>query len=99
MNAMPLRMHTPPHPGEIVRQLCFEPLQLTITEAAEALGVSRGKLSAFLNGRTRISVEMAARLSLAFGTSAESWLNHQFHYDLWQVWNLGQSLRVVKFAA
>ena len=84
MNA-PLRMHNPPHPGEILRQLCLEPLGLTITEAAEGLGVSRKTLSAILNGRASVSPEMAVRLSLAFGTSAESWLNHQLQYDLWQV--------------
>ena len=92
-------MHNPPHPGEILRQLCLEPLQLTITEAAEGLGVSRKTLSAILNGRASISPEMAVRLSLAFGTSAESWLNHQLHHDLWQVRKQSKNMRVVKFAA
>lgn len=95
----PLRMHNPPHPGEVLRQLCLEPLGLFVTEVAEGLGVSRKTLSAILNGRARVSPEMAVRLSLAFGTSAESWLNHQLQYDLWQVDKQRKSLRVVKFAA
>lgn len=69
-------MHNPPHPGEVLKELCIEPLGLSITDAAEGLGVSRKTLSAILNGRAGISPEMAIRLSLAFDTSAESWLNH-----------------------
>lgn len=97
--AATLRMHNPPHPGEILRQLCLEPLGLTVTEVAEGLGVSRKTLSSILNSRASVSPEMAVRLSLAFGTSAESWLNHQLQYDLWQVQKKRKSLRVVKFAA
>jgi addiction module HigA family antidote len=78
-----MKMHNPPHPGEVLRELCIEPLGLTVTRAAEALGVSRKTLSAILNGRAGISPEMAIRLSKAFGTSAESWLNQQVQYDLW----------------
>ena len=78
-----MRMHNPPHPGEILRMLCLEPLGLTVTAAAEALGVSRKTLSSILNGRAGISPEMAIRLSIAFGTTAESWLNQQSQYDLW----------------
>jgi addiction module HigA family antidote len=76
-------MHNPPHPGEILRELCLEPLGISVTAAAESLGVSRKTLSAILNGRAGISPEMAIRLSIAFDTSAESWLNQQMHYDLW----------------
>ena len=90
-------MHNPPHPGEILRRLCLEPLGLTVTEAAAGLGVSRKTLSAIVNGRASVSPEMAVRLSLAFGTSAESWLNHQLQYDLWQVQKRRKNLRVVKF--
>lgn len=75
-------MHNPPHPGEILRELCLEPLDLTVTDAAQALGVSRKTLSAILNGRAGISPEMAIRLAKAFDTSAESWLNQQMQYDL-----------------
>ena len=78
-----MKMHNPPHPGEILRELCLEPLGLSVTRAAEALGVSRKTLSAILNGRVGITPEMAIRLSKAFGTSAESWLNQQVQYDLW----------------
>ncbi|PSQ88954.1 MAG: addiction module antidote protein, HigA family [Bacteroidetes bacterium QS_8_64_10] len=77
-------MKSPPHPGEIVRKDCIEPLNLTVTEAAEGLGVSRKHLSALVNGRSGISPEMAIRLSKAFGGSAESWLTQQMQYDLRQ---------------
>ena len=75
-------MHNPPHPGEVLKELCLEPLGLTVTEAAEALGVSRKTLSSILNGRAGISPEMAIRLAKAFDTTAESWLNQQMQYDL-----------------
>ena len=78
-----MRMHNPPHPGEVLKTLCLEPLDLSVTEAAKALDVSRKTLSAILNGRAGISPEMAVRLSIAFGTSAESWLSQQVQYDLW----------------
>jgi addiction module HigA family antidote len=77
-------MYNPPHPGEVLRELCMEPLKLTVTEAAEGLGVSRKTLSGILNERAGISPEMAIRLSKAFGTSAESWLSQQAQYDLWR---------------
>lgn len=72
-----MMMNRPPHPGEVLRELCLEPLGLTGTRAAGALGVSRKTLSAILIGRAGISPEMAVRLSIAFGTSAESWLRQQ----------------------
>jgi len=78
-----MRMHNPPHPGEILRELCIEPLGISVTEAAKALGVSRKTLSSILNGRSGISPEMAIRLSKAFNTTPESWLNQQVQYDLW----------------
>ena len=78
-----LRMYQPPHPGEILRELCLIPLALSVTEAAESLGVSRNTLSAILNGRAGISPEMAIRSSIAFNTTAESWLRQQMEYDLW----------------
>lgn len=92
-------MHNPPHPGEVLRQLCLEPLGLSVTEAAKGLGVSRKTLSSILNGRAGVSPEMAVRLSLAFGTTSESWLNHQVQYDLWQAEKQRKSLRVMKLAA
>ncbi len=94
-----MRMHNPPHPGEIIKSLCLEPLGLSVTEAAKALGVSRKTLSAILNGRAGISSEMAVRLSIAFDTSAESWLNQQTQYDLWHAEQRRKQLRVTKLAA
>lgn len=94
-----MRMHNPPHPGAIIKQLCLEPLGLTVTETAQALGVSRKTLSSILNGRAGISPEMAVRLSLAFGTSAESWLNQQTQYDLWHAELDRKKLRVTRLAA
>jgi len=70
-----MKMHNPPHPGEVLKEFCLEPLNLTVTDASRAPGVSRKTLSAILNGRAGISPEMAVRLSIAFNTSAESWLN------------------------
>lgn len=94
-----MRMHNPPHPGEVLKSLCLQPLGITVTEAAAALGVSRKTLSAILNGRAGISPEMAVRLSIAFNTSAESWLNQQVQYDLWHAELRRKKLRVSKLAA
>lgn len=76
-------MHNPPHPGVIIKELCLNPLDLTVTDAAKALDVSRKTLSAIINGKAGVSPEMAVRLSIAFNTSSESWLNQQSQYDLW----------------
>lgn len=94
-----MRMHNPPHPGEILKQLCLDPLDLTITEAAKALGVSRKTLSAIINRRASITPEMAVRLSMAFGTTSESWLNQQLQYDLWHAEQLRKKLNVKRLAA
>lgn len=75
-------MHTPPHPGRIIRQECLEPLNLTVTEAARKLGVSRVTLSEIVNERRGISPEMAIRLSKALGSSPEVWAGLQMQYDL-----------------
>jgi addiction module HigA family antidote len=75
-------MHNPPHPGEIIREFCIEPLNLSVTEAANALGVTRKTLSALLNGRSGISPEMALRLSKVFGRTPEGWLRLQLQFDL-----------------
>ena len=92
-------MHNPPHPGEVLRELCLEPLNLSVTDAAEALGVSRKTLSSILNGRAGISPEMALRLSKAFNTTPESWLNQQQQYDLWQAMNSGLVIKVKRLHA
>ena len=94
-----MRMHNPPHPGEILCELCLEPLELSVTRAAEALGVSRKTLSAILNGRAGISPEMAIRLSKAFDTSAESWLNQQVQYDLWLAEQNAEDIEVEQLSA
>ena len=94
-----MRMHNPPHPGEVLRELCLEPLELTISEAARALGVSRKTLSSIVNERQGISAEMAVRLSIAFDTTAESWLNQQVQYDLWQAEQQRKKLRVKRLSA
>jgi addiction module HigA family antidote len=94
-----MKMYEPPHPGDIVNELCLKPMGLTVTEAAAALGVSRKTLSAILNGRAGISPEMAVRLSIAFDTTAESWLNQQVQYDLWKVERRRKKLRVKPLAA
>lgn len=94
-----MRMHNPPHPGEVLRKLCIEPLGLSVTRAAEALGISRKTLSAILNERAGISPEMAIRLSKAFGTSAESWLNQQAQYDLWLAEANTKNIHVEKLTA
>jgi addiction module HigA family antidote len=90
-----MKMNDPPHPGEILRELCLEPLDITVTEAAKALGVTRKALSELLNGRSGVSPAMALRLSVAFGTTPESWLNMQQQYDLWRARST-TSLRHVK---
>jgi addiction module HigA family antidote len=94
-----MKMHNPPHPGEVLRQLCLEPLNLTVTDTARSLGVSRKALSSILNGRTGISPEMAVRLSIAFNTTAESWLNQQLQYDLWHAEKNRARLHVEKLSA
>ena len=78
-------MKDPPHPGEVIRELCIAPAGLTVTAAAAVLGVSRKALSELLNGHSGVSPEMAVRLSKAFGGSIESWLTQQMQYDLARV--------------
>ncbi len=92
-----MAMKAPPHPGEVIRELCLDPLGLTVTAAAKGLGVSRKALSELLNGRSGISPEMAIRLSKAFGGSAESWLRQQMQYDLAQVQQKADSIDVKRF--
>jgi len=80
-----MAMKNPPHPGRFVRRQRIEPLNLSITAAASALGVTRTTLSELVNGKRGISAEMAVRLSKVFGGSAESWLVQQVQYDLAQI--------------
>lgn len=92
-------MHNPPHPGEVIKELCVEPLGLSVTDAAKALGISRKTLSNILNGHAGISPEMAVRLSIAFNTTSESWLNLQLQYDLWFAEKERKTLSVKKLVA
>jgi addiction module HigA family antidote len=92
-------MHNPPHPGEIVREDCLKALDLTVTQAAKGLGVTRKTLSSILNGRSGVSAEMALRLSKAFGSTPEHWLQMQLAYDLWQAKRRAKKLHVKKFFA
>jgi len=77
-------MHKPAHPGEVLREMYIEPLGLTVTQTAKALGVTRKALSELVNMRSGISTNMALRLSKAFGTTPELWLNMQRNFDLIQ---------------
>jgi len=90
-------MLNPPHPGEVVRELCLDPLDLSVTAAAEGLGVARKTLSELLNGHAGISPEMALRLSMGFGGSAESWLQQQALYDLAQTRKKAGNLNIKRF--
>jgi antitoxin HigA-1 len=92
-----MKMHNPPHPGEIIRDQCLEPLGLTITAAAKGLGVTRKALSELLNGHSGVSPEMAIRLSKAFGGRPETWLQLQMQYDLRQAERRADSIEVTRF--
>lgn len=89
-----MAMNNPPHPGGIVKRQCLQPLGLTVTRAAQGLGVTRQALSELLNERTGISVEMAIRLSKAFGSTPETWLGIQTAYDLWQAKDRAEEITV-----
>ena len=91
-------MHNPPHPGGILKRQCLEPLGLTVTRAARGLGVTRQALSELVNERAGISVEMAIRLSKAFGSTPETWLGMQMAYDLWKARNRAGEISVEEFA-
>jgi len=92
-------MRNPPHPGGILRRQCLEPLGLSVTEAARGFGVTRQALSELVNEKSGISVEMAIRLSKAFGSSPEAWLGMQMAYDLWQARGRMTAIEVRRFDA
>lgn len=93
-----MRMYNPPHPGEILRELWLEPMNISVTKMASHLHVSRKALSELVNARTSLSAEMAMRLELALGKSADSWLAHQADFDLWHLQSRSQSLGVKAIA-
>lgn len=77
-------MKNPSHPGEVVRVTCLKPLDLSVTEGARILGVSRQALSNLVNCKSRMSVDMAIRLAKAFGSTTEAWILMQAYYDVAQ---------------
>lgn len=93
----PLKMKNPPHPGCAVRVDCLEPYDLTITEAAKALSVSRSALSNLVNGSADLSWDMAIRLAKAFGGTAEGWMGLQFHYDAAKAEQRARKIKVKLF--
>jgi addiction module HigA family antidote len=93
-----MTMKNPPHPGLSVRHDCIEALDLTITEAADILGVTRQTLNNLVNGKAGISPEMAIRLDKAFGGGAETWLRLQMAYDLAQVRQRESEIKVKRVA-
>ncbi len=97
-NVKTMRMKNPPHPGGFVLRQCIEPMGLSITQAAAALGVTRTTLSELVNEKRGISPEMAVRLSQVFASSAESWLVQQAQYDLAQVRTDRLKLKRLEFA-
>lgn len=89
-------IHNPKHPGCMVKSLCLEPLNLSVSDAAKALKVSRPTLSKLVNGRIGISPEMAERLAIVFNTSDELWINLQAQYDLWKAQQCKKKLKWLK---
>lgn len=92
-------MKNPPHPGMSIREDCLEPLGLTVTAAAKALGVSRQALNNLIHGQAAISPEMAIRLDKAFGGGAETWLRLQAAYDIAQAKKDADKIKVKRVAA
>lgn len=94
-----MHMKNPPHPGRIVRQECIEPLDLSITDAAKHLRVTRQTLNNLVNEKAGISPDMAIRLSKAFGSSPETWLGLQMDYDLAQAEKKASALKIARIGA
>jgi addiction module HigA family antidote len=93
-----MRMHSPPHPGSIVKFDCLEPLELSVTEAAKWLGVTRPSLSHVVNCQAAISPTMALRLEAAGWGVAEGWLRMQVAHDLWKAKKLfAKAIKVKPF--
>ena len=94
-----MAMSDPVHPGAIVREDCLKPLGLSVTEGARRLGVGRQTLSNLVNEKASVSVEMAYRLSKAFGATTETWLGMQLAFDLAQSRDLERTIQVERIAA
>ena len=93
------RLRRPTHPGGILRRHYIEPLSLTVSGLAGVLGVSRKTLSEIVNERASITPDMALRLSKAFKTTPELWLNMQRNYDLWQASHKSDDWKLVEAVA
>jgi addiction module HigA family antidote len=93
-----LRLKTPAHPGGLVKQEVLKPLGLSVTEAADALGVTRPALSALLNERAHLSPDMAIRIEKAFGVSMETLMRMQNSYDIAQARKREGEIKVEPFA-
>ena len=88
------RLHEPPHPGKVVLEMCLKAKNLTVTEAADALGIARKTLSELVNGRSSLSMEMAVRLSKVFGGEPATWLGVQMDYDVWRANKIADTIVV-----
>ncbi len=91
-------MKNPPHPGRSIKDACLEPLDLTVTDGAKALGVARHTLSRVINGKAGISPDMAIRLEKAFGGTADSWLRMQAAHDLVRARRHEKRIKVKRYA-
>lgn len=87
-------MDNPAHPGEVIREECLKPLGLTVTAAADALGIARKSLSDLLNGHTGVSPDMAIRLEKVFGSTADTWLRMRLQHDLWEARQRSDKVKV-----
>jgi len=94
-----MAMKNPVHPGAILREDCLKPLNLTVTEAARRLGVGRQALSNLVNEKASLSIEMAYRLSKAFGSTPETWLAMQLAHDLARSKDLERKIKVERIEA
>ena len=92
-----IRMKTPAHPGGFVKMEILEPLALSVTDAARALGITRAALSAFLNGRADLSADMAIRIEKAFGVSIETLMRMQASFDIAQARKRAGEIKVARY--
>ena len=98
MNAMTgIRMKNPAHPGGFIKHEIIMPLELTVTAAAQALGVTRAALSTLLNERASLSPEMALRVEKAFGVAMDTLMRMQNSYDIAQTRKREGEIRVARF--
>ena len=92
-----MTMHNPPHPGEVVKMDCLEPLGLSVERAAQGLSVPSQELADIVSEKAGISAEMSFRLSKALGSTPETWLRMQMAYDLWQIGERDEQIEVGSF--